>query len=84
MKHGDEMYRRMFREIGLKRLDADSTKSGQKMGNNWYSLCSESIESLSNLQQLLLDYREIANCSSHEENSDKLMQCTVILLHFYR
>jgi hypothetical protein len=54
------------------------------MGNNWYSLCSESIESLSNLQQLLLDYREIANCSSPEENCDKLMQCTVNLLNYCR
>lgn len=81
-KHGDEEYRVKFRDVHLARLESEA-KSGQKMGNNWYATCSNSIESLSNLQQLLLDYREIANCSV-EDNRDKLMQCTVNLLNFYR
>lgn len=78
--HGDEEYRIQFHDLHLKRLESESQKHPNA---SWQSVCSTSIQSLSNLQQLLLDYRDVAQ-EINESNRDQLMQCTVNLLNFYK
>ncbi|CAL8073981.1 unnamed protein product [Orchesella dallaii] len=91
---GCEDYRAQFREIHLTRLSTENNKSATsscaaaagelKVDNVWSSMCAKAVESFSHLLQLLLDYRHIANLGSLDENRDKLMQCTVNLLKYYK
>lgn len=85
----DEGYLEKFKEIHLTRL---ASENGSTMGdtatpkvdNVWSSMCAKAVESFSHLLQLLLDYRHIANLGNLDENRDKLMQCTVNLLKYYK